>query len=74
MIFILIMLASAVIGAMIGSSKGNGVPGFFLGLILGPIGLVIVAVMPGDRVECRYCKSKINPEATVCPNCQKNLS
>jgi hypothetical protein len=42
------------IGAAIGSSKGLGGTGFILGLLLGPIGILIVAVMsPTPEAQAR---------------------
>src|SRR5690349_15324810 len=46
-IFIIAWVIFGLIGAAIGSSKGLGCAGFLLGVLLGPIGLIIVAVMQG---------------------------
>lgn len=35
----------AIIGAAIGSAKGNAQGGFWMGLLLGPLGLLITACM-----------------------------
>ena len=40
------LLICAVIGWMIGSLKGKGGSGFFLGLLLGPLGVIVAAVLP----------------------------
>lgn len=40
-----IWAACAVLGAVIGSSKGKGVTGFVLGAVLGVIGLIIVVLL-----------------------------
>lgn len=37
------------IGGAIGAAKGKGGFGFFLGFIFGPIGILIVAVLPNDK-------------------------
>jgi len=42
---ILWLLVIPIIGALIGRPKGRGVLGFVLGLLLGPIGLIIVALV-----------------------------
>jgi hypothetical protein len=39
----------AFLGALIGSSKGQAAAGFFLGLLLGVIGLIIVVVLEAGR-------------------------
>lgn len=40
----------AFIGKAIGVSKGMPWAGFFLGLLLGPIGLIIIAVLPRTAI------------------------
>lgn len=45
--FIVVWLIFGVIGAAVGASKNMGCAGFLLGLLLGPIGIVIVAVSDG---------------------------
>ena len=58
---------------------GNAFSGFLVGLLLGIIGLIIVAVAnpnpksarePVTR-QCPYCRSQIPPDATVCRFCQR---
>jgi hypothetical protein len=56
-----------VLGAMIGSGKKMGAGGgFFVGLILGPIGLIIVAVSAGpstlDRIEAKPSEAGWHPD------------
>lgn len=69
-----IWIVSVFVSTAIGSKKGNPIAGFIVGLILGPIG-VILAIFSGDknRVSCKYCAEKIRKEAVVCPCCQKDL-
>ena len=50
---------------------GSGCLWFTLGILLGPIGLVLAFLSGGQ--QCPYCKSKIHPEATVCPKCRRDL-
>ena len=80
----------SITAALIGSKKGLGVAGFFIGIILvgagatlagsyfgsllGILGVVIVLHMKGDRISCQYCKEYINPAATKCPKCQTDFS
>jgi hypothetical protein len=53
-VFVVIWLVSGVIGFAIGNSKGRGGAGLVLGLLLGFIGWIIVAVMrPSLEVEAK---------------------
>lgn len=48
------LLVCATIGALVGGPKGRSGSGFALGLLLGPIGIVIVAVMsPAPVIQQR---------------------
>ena len=63
----------------IAKQRGNdGSTGFSLGILLGPIGILIAAVMPVNpngqgKVQCPHCKEWIDKTATVCSHCQRNL-
>jgi hypothetical protein len=62
--FIVIWLGCAVIAALIGQSKNRSVVGsFLLGLILGLIGIVIIALMPKKAAPLGY----YTPPAPVVP-------
>lgn len=43
---VLLCFASAVVGSLIGMLKGRPAAGFFFGLLLGPIGWLVIAVRP----------------------------
>ena len=72
-LFVLNWLFCCVLATLIGAKKGFGYLGFFLGILLGPIGLIIVLLLARNRQLCPYCKSRIHLEATVCPKCQRDL-
>lgn len=72
------------VGIGIGKSKGRDTDGFFLGLLLGPIGLIIIAVLgPTSAViaqqqqaelmeyrQCPHCKERMRRDAGTCPHCR----
>lgn len=84
--YIVIWIVCAVLGGMIGSSKGRGGAGVALGFLLGPIGVIIVAVMSPNKVKveqkavseggmrkCPFCAELVKAEALICKHCGKNL-
>jgi hypothetical protein len=81
----ILMISGVIFGvicAAIWSNKGgSGVSGFLIGLLLGLIGLIVVAVAtPGGGVkakaaasrECPHCKELMRRDASVCPHCQRD--
>lgn len=68
--FFLLWILCAVVAAMIGSRKGRGGLGFFLGFFFGPFGILFALLIQGNRRECPACRSMIHKEATICPHCQ----
>ena len=72
-----ILLLSAIIGsgvgAIIGQSKGRTGAGAFLGLLLGPIGWLVVAVGPNMKLKCPLCGGVIVEGAIKCKNCGSDI-
>ena len=73
MIYLLfVWVMCGIIGLMVGQQKGIAPLGCAMGFLLGPLGLVVVLLMAGNRVECQWCKTRIRPDAAVCPQCHRD--
>ena len=65
---------SAVIGYLIGNSFGRGGSGLGLGLLLGPLGWLVVLLLKDPRARCPLCQGAL-PSAGVarCRHCGGDL-
>lgn len=74
-----IALCCGIASAMIASSKGRNAAGwFFLGLILGPFGLVFALIVgkegpSNEERRCPYCAEFIKKGAIVCKHCGRDM-
>ena len=78
--YIIIWIVCGIGAAAIASSKGRSAGAWFLGgLLLGPIGLLIVGFMgaPAPSVssvrKCPFCAETILREAKVCKHCGREV-
>jgi hypothetical protein len=62
------------IGMAIGQKKGIPGIGFFIGFLLGPIGVLLTLASKGNRIKCPFCKQMIDPKALICPHCRSEVS
>lgn len=84
MVYLVIWLGFGIVSAMIANSKGNSGCGWFaLGVLLGPIGLLMAFFTSdneqeknfrnGNTKRCPYCAEYVKQEAIVCKHCGRNL-
>ena len=71
---ILTVLCMGIIGAAIGSTKQNAGMGLILGMFLGPIGWLIVLLLPGHGRKCPECLGEVPQGASRCKHCGSKLS
>jgi cell division protein FtsL len=82
--YIFIWLVFGVISSIIASNKGNsGCGGFLLGVLLGPIGLLIVLFSSDNKPKvfnpvsytrrCPFCAELVHNEAIVCKHCNRDI-
>jgi hypothetical protein len=72
--YVVVWFVCGIISSVIGSNKGLGCGGFIAGLLLGPLGIILVLVLPGTRIKCQYCQKLIDKKAVKCPYCQSALN
>lgn len=61
------------LGAIIGNSRGRLAFGLVMGFILGPIGLLLIFVLPSLYKFCPFCKGNIPTDAVKCQKCGSDL-
>ena len=85
--FIVIWIVCGFVAAWIGNTRtGSGTAGFWLGLLLGPFGILIACflgdeddkarklVADGQRKRCPMCAEVVQPQALICKHCGHEFS
>lgn len=67
------LAVSALIGVIAGRARGRPGWGAVFGLLLGPIGWLIVLAGPDRRPKCPECLGVTVPGARKCKNCGSSL-
>jgi hypothetical protein len=65
-------LACGLLGHIVGAQKEAGTTGTVLGLLFGPLG-VIVAGFIDARPICPTCGTRLNGQPTLCPACKTSF-
>ena len=66
-------LCGIIAAALYRNKGGSEVTGFLVGLVLGPIGILLALVSGDQRPKCPYCQEHISKGAKVCPHCRSEL-
>lgn len=65
---------SGFIGSAIGAIKGNAGTGLLLGMLLGPLGWLLIFILGASSGKaCPSCGERIRPEAVVCKHCRRDV-
>ena len=76
-IYVACLIAAPVFGALIGLAiglgRGRAAFGFFAGALLGPLGWLIIIVLPRRGRKCPFCLGIIPQAATRCQHCAAEL-
>jgi hypothetical protein len=83
--FIIVWIGLGIVGAMISNNKGNsGFGGFILGVLLGPIGLLIAFFSSdndqakrektGHTKKCPFCAEYVKFDAIICKHCGRSFT
>jgi len=71
--FLLWMVVFGGVGATIGARKTRVFAGFMWGILLGPIGWLLIAAGPNYGPQCPACKGSVPTDATKCMHCGADL-
>ena len=61
--YVIIWLVCAVVGGVIGDAKGNFLNGFLVSVLLGPLGVLIAAVLPRSAAKQAQYERRVREAA-----------
>ena len=61
------------VGMILGSGKGQTLNGGLAGLLLGPLGWVLILTVAKRAPKCSECKEWVRPGAKRCRHCGEKL-
>jgi hypothetical protein len=67
-VWVVAWLIAAVVGTSIGNAKGRPAANAIWGLLLGPIGWLVILIAPDVRPKCPDCGGSIVANARKCKN------
>ena len=91
-LFVSILFGTLICGALglaVGRTRGRGTAGFWLGFLLGPLGIVIVLLLPAaisatpsgsapaptrPGILCGMCGRRVPFGSSACPDCGTAVS
>lgn len=65
---------SGILGAMLGQQVGLMRRGAWLGLLLGPFGVLAISLTGDTRRQCEDCQTRMHDAATRCHACGREVS
>jgi hypothetical protein len=68
-----VWLVVMLIGYVIGRARGRGGFGAFMGLLLGPLGWLIVLLLPRQGTKCPECLGIVPAQARRCQHCGSEI-
>ncbi|MCE1245282.1 MAG: hypothetical protein LWY06_01425 [Firmicutes bacterium] len=75
-LYLVIYFFVVLTGIVYGAEKGQLASGIVWTILLGPLGILVVALLPNlkDIIKCPFCKGDAVRGASKCKNCGSSIS